>query len=271
VIIGVPKGGTTSLAAYLAEHPQVFMARQKEVSFFDEHYALGRDWYIREFRTRRSVVATGEATPIYMSIPEVPGRLANLLPHARLVAILRDPVSRAYSHYWMRRGYDREPRTTFEEAIDAEIADPAETNGQPVGYIETGRYLRQLERFSALYPPEQLLILLSDDLRRDPSATLARVCDFLGVDAVAALPNLDRDYNTPYRLVSHRLEFANRRWRSNLRYPRWMGDLVDAVNHRPRPYPPISQPTRARLVEHYREDNEALAEWLGRDLGAWLT
>src|SRR4051812_42429120 len=102
LIVGAAKAGTTSLAAYLAEHPDVFMARRKELHFFgrEKEYRRGWEWYCSHFEGAGDARAVGEATPDYMWRERAVERIAQDLPKARIIATLRHPVDRAYSHYW---------------------------------------------------------------------------------------------------------------------------------------------------------------------------
>src|SRR5947209_8592328 len=115
LILGAQKAGTTALYAYLRWHPEITGPSFKEVSFFDRHYARGERWYRAHFPARRRPFV-GEASPSYLFHPLVPERVARLLPDARLVAILRNPVDRAFSHYQHEVSLGREP-LSFEEAV----------------------------------------------------------------------------------------------------------------------------------------------------------
>src|SRR5437773_8026085 len=178
LIIGAQKAGTTALYSYLRRHPHVTGPSWKEVSFFDRHYTRGEAWYRGNFpnviRARGALV--GEASPSYLFHPLAPERVAALVPDARLITLVRNPVDRALSHYHHEVALGREP-LAFEEAIDAE---PERTRGEEerlVGepgyfshawwnytYLARGRYAEQLERWLALFPPDQVLVLASYDL-----------------------------------------------------------------------------------------------------------
>jgi hypothetical protein len=122
VIIGAPRSGTTSLAHSLSQHPEVFVTMQvKELHFFDTNFDRGLDWYRQQFSGADAAAAkaAGEATPTYMYDETAMSRMAETVPDARLIAILRNPVDRAYSHYWMNRSLDRED-LLFPVAIETE-------------------------------------------------------------------------------------------------------------------------------------------------------
>lgn len=202
VICGAQKGGTSSLFEWLSRHPCVLPARVKEVHYFDKKSAAGAAVYRAEFplraalsatRARHGAAVTGEATPSYLAHPAAAARMRALVPDARLIFLLRDPVDRAYSHYRMsaRRGF--EP-LSFEDALDAEegrlagelarIEADAGAFSPALrhhGYALRGRYAAQLERFLAEYPADQMLVLPSEQVFRAPEAAWDRVLAFLGL------------------------------------------------------------------------------------------
>ena len=189
VIIGTMKGGTTSLYHYLRQHPQVFMSETKELHYFvaEKNLSRGQAWYERQFAAADGALAVGEASPDYTKYPEylgVPQRLARVVPGARLVYVVRDPVARIRSHYLhdVARGRERRPLT---EAV------PGNEH-----YLAPSRYAAQIEQYLEHFPRERLLVVVSEDLRDDRAATLQRVHRFLGVDPDWSAPEQEREYNT---------------------------------------------------------------------------
>jgi Sulfotransferase domain len=205
LVIGTQRGGTTTLYHYLVQHPQVLGAvADKEVHFFDLRYAAGLGAYRGAFPTTgaarrvardRGTFAIGEATPYYLFHPAVPERVASDLPDVRLLAVLRDPVARAWSHYRheVELGFED---LSFEDALDAEAArtagaaellaaDPAATSfaHQHHTYVARGRYVEQLERWWRAFPRERLLLVRSEDLHRDPAPIFDAICTHLGIGA----------------------------------------------------------------------------------------
>lgn len=264
VVVGAQRSGTTSLYRYLDGHPGVFMAATKELHFFDRHFDRGLGWYHDQFAGAALDQVTGEATPRYMSDARAVQRLAETVPEARLVAILRNPTDRAYSHYWMERARGRE-LLSFEDAIDAELArdDP---DVLPA-YLSQGRYLRQLERLTERVSADRLLVLLFDDLCHDPTATFARLCRFLGVDDHVTPPIVGRTVNSFVSFRSLRLRRLTKLVPASLPA---VSRALGRLNARPgEAYPPLAASTRSRLVELFEPDNRALAQWLGRDLEMW--
>jgi hypothetical protein len=209
LVLGGQRCGSTSLYDMLCGHPDVAPASHKEPHFFDNNHLRGEQFYRRLFplqlqmraRERRQGrrAVTGEATTYYLAHPGVPARVRALLPDVRLIAILRDPVDRAYSHYQLSVREGREP-LSFEEALAAEpdrlageherlIADPSYRGvaHRFFSYRSRGRYIDQLERWWAEFPREQLLVLRSEDMFEDPRIVYDQLVTFLGLD-----PDADR-------------------------------------------------------------------------------
>ena len=238
LILGAQKAGTTALYAYLRWHPQVTGPSFKEVSFFDRHYPRGERWYRAHFPARRRT-AIGEASPSYLLHPLAPERVAALLPDARLIALLRNPADRAFSHYQHEVALGREP-LSFEDAIAAEdarlrgevermLGDPAYFSHAwwNYTYVARGRYAEQLERWYAAFPRARLLVVFTEELAAETGATYRRVLEFLGLEP-RELPSYPRIFEREYEQM--RLE------------------------------------TRAQLERSFADPNRRLAALLGREL-----
>jgi LPS sulfotransferase NodH len=251
LIIGAQRAGTTSLYKYLAQHPAVGAALLgKGAHFFDTNYTGDVDSYRAHFPTRtykwwvkvrRGLdLVTGEASPYYLAHPHAPYRIAETLPDVRLIALLRDPVERAYSHYQheLARGFET---LSFEEGIDREPerlagelekmrADPSYNSFsyQHHSYLARGHYAEQLQAWYSLFPEHQILVLASEHFFADPDRAYQRVLEFLGVP-----PRSLRRYET----------------------------------FNPRRYEDMNEATRRRLTEHFSEPNARLYELLEADLG----
>lgn len=199
LVIGTKRGGTTTLFRALQDHPQVlpmFPSVQaiKSPHYFDHHFHRGEAWYRGHFPIRSDRARlTGESSPYYLFHPLAPRRVHDLVPDVRLIALLRDPVTRALSHYWDRVKNGIET-LGFEEAIEAEEGRiggererllAGETVDSPAhehfSYLARGLYADQLASWFAFFPREQVLVLRSEDLYADPAAIHARTLDFLGL------------------------------------------------------------------------------------------
>jgi hypothetical protein len=249
LIIGAPKCGTTSLYYLLTEHPHVGPAAAKELHFFSSHFDLGIDWYRRCFprpkhKEGQSTI-TGEATPSYLADRYAPARVAEVVPQARLIVLLRNPVDRAYSHYQMGRRKGWETTATFEEAVGAEHAvrplgkggaTSASKNSITLDdnswYLSGGIYVDQLARWSTFFRDEQMLVLRSEDFSWHPEETLKRVLGFLEL---------------PYRKLG-------------------AGELQKRL-HRGGYEQEMQPATRRRLEEYFKPHNRRLYTLLGEDFG----
>ncbi|MFN3362066.1 MAG: sulfotransferase domain-containing protein, partial [Pseudanabaenaceae cyanobacterium] len=197
LIVGTQKGGTTALAQFLSQHPDICLAPVKEVHFFDydRHYQLGADYYHSFFPNYAGQTSIGEATPIYMYLPHVAPRIAQYNPHMKLIVLLRNPIDRAYSHYQMelQRKWEFLPfplaialeplRLRLPQNLDAE-----RTAKRVHSYCDRGFYTAQLENLYRYFPREQVLVLLQEDLANDHEGTLRQIYQFLGVNAPPQLP-----------------------------------------------------------------------------------
>src|SRR5919106_3651182 len=272
VIAGAQKCGTTSLAAWLHDHPDVFLARG-EVHFFDRDdlWREGIDWYRGRFEGANGESATGEKTPSYLLFPEAVRRMAETLPHARIIVSLRDPVARFYSQWRHMRYKGWLESRSLEEVVQDELrggeVTPSLHGDRPAAtyYLERGRYLTQIRRLLEHYPRERVLIVLADDLKSSPTEALATVCRFLGVDDGVSLARVGEDWNTNEEFHPEWLYSGLRRtglWDRTPARVKWrMLKRIEAA-----PMPPA---LHDRLASYYLEPNAELAEFLGRDLSHW--
>ena len=192
-IIGAMRAGTTSLWRYLAQHPDIFMSPIKETRFFAvkdldpakiKMMKLHPFWkrsvfnlseYCRLFQDAKGEQILGEASPVYMVYPHVAPNIRKLTPHAKILACLRQPVDRAFSHFQHNRAIGVEKRKEFVEAI----YDDVRLNY--AGYYRLGLYAQQLEYYFNLFPRDQIKICYYDHLMKNPGKILSSIFDFLGV------------------------------------------------------------------------------------------
>jgi hypothetical protein len=208
VIIGAMKGGTSSLYQYLNVHPEVCMSSIKETDFFieEKNHRRGPAWYQSLFRGRAAQY--GEASPNYSKWPRydrVPERMHELIPAARLIYVVRDPIERMISHYAHRvhKGVESRP-------IDAALCPPA-----GAWYLAPSQYHTQLELFQRFYPPERILVLSSESLRTRRRTALARVFEFLGVDDEFDCPQFDLEHHQTERkfAAAFRMSWPQKLWK----------------------------------------------------------
>lgn len=276
VIVGAPKSGTSSLARWLMDHPEAYLVPEKELHFFSHSWELGLDWYRTRFAAGAGAKAIGEASPSYLADDAAHERMASAIPGAKLIALLRNPVDRTYSHYW--HWFDRKgERRSFEQVVADELAAPDvtstrwdEDHPRAYSYLESGRYLRHVESLCRQFPREHVLVMLFEDLTEHSTDSFQQVCRFLGIDDTVVPPVVGSTEN------AYRYYYPRWLWSLLVRVQigRWIpgraaGAIYRAMVRTADPYPPMDAAVRARLVEHFEPYNAALSEWLGRDLSHW--
>jgi len=260
LIIGAPRAGTTWAAKNMMDHPEIFMPRIKELHFFDANYDQGMECYESYFSDVKGKIAVGEATPEYLYIPEVAARIHRHMPDVKLIVSLRNPVERLYSRYWNSKAkYVGNKDLSFEEKIK-----------QKPLFIEEGFYYDHLTRYYGLFPREQLLVLLYDDLERNPHGFLADIYRFLGVDPdfVSEYQEIKINSAAAKKYVGKSQVLWNiHRALMRLRFFS-LGKIVENINRND--YPPMRADTKRWLVEEvYKGKNRQLSELVGKDLSAW--
>lgn len=267
VVIGAMRSGTTSLARFLRARPDVGMSPVKELHFFDRNYHMGLDWYAQQFSDTSGAIR-GEATPNYMYRSEVAHRIRSCLPSAKLVAILREPVARAYSHYWHRVARGAES-LSFEDAVRAEPARLGRSTcrrPEHIAYVDRSRYGAQLRRFYDLFPAAQIRVLVLEEVDRDPAAQLGDLLTWLSDGACDASvtatdwPLRDNQY-TRFRFL---------RLREMLRIlPPWLQRLLGTSNVVRSRYPPMPSGVRSYVADQLAGDRVTLERLLGRRIECW--
>lgn len=289
LIIGAGRSGTTSLYNYLQQHPDVFMSAVKEPNYFALTVPLqlvgpGAPWVRDTSTTSREAYealfaavttekAIGEASPRYLGSPEAARCIRQTIPDARLVAILRHPVERAYAAYLGSRRDGFDPAPTFEAALDASERGERESWAF-MDYTKTGYYHRNLTRYYRLFPREQLRVYLFDDLQLDSGALLRDLFGFLGVDP-AFRPDMSQRLG---RTGTIRNPLLGMFWQHSLRLrralrpfvPQQLRDRAYARIVRDLEKPPLKPDTRSRMQQRYRDDMLHLQDLIGRDLSHWL-
>ena len=266
VIIGAMKSGTTSLHTYLDQHPSIAMSVIKEIDFFiGSRYLRGPEWYAAHFDPTAPV--RGESSTSYTKYPQRPGvpeRMAECIPDARLVYLVRDPIERAVSHYVHARDRRRERRSL------SEALRPAATNI----YLDPSRYAMQLDRYRAWFPPDRILVVESEELRDEPRATLAAICTFLAVPPfdfdTSARANVSDQRGVANPVIglveSYRLKrLARKLPRSWTRPAKALNARLSAAAERPR----LDEATRRLLVESFTDDVARLRRLTGHPFSRW--
>jgi hypothetical protein len=301
-VVGAPRAGTTSLYHYLRQHPMIFRSPIKEPAFFapevvDFTPASRRAWhadaaalreyldgpmdtlrdrgivldwqdYLKLFRNAGPATARGEVSGNYLPSAGAPAAIRQMIPHARIIMILRDPVERLFSQYSSalaasRAGSDFGDWITGQERAEA-------TRSPRYGPIWTGMYAQHVKRYRAEFPADRIRIYLYDDYRDRPGQVLADLFGFLEVDATFRVDMTERHNVTTFPrwpALDNVLGQLKPLLRAGL--PSHLHTRARAWYRRPsRPRP--DRADHARLLAVYREDVRELQDLIGRDLSMWL-
>jgi len=302
-LAGVPKAGTTSLYFYLRQHPQVFMSRIKEPTFFGaadllaEPYrdrileGLARDrgalqaylagpqtppswrfvlqWddYVRLFKNVRDESAIGEASTGYFWLPSAAAAIRARVPDARVAVVLRDPGERLFSLYLVTSW--RDPRVTFRSWFETAGSTPH----LAAATVGAGRYATHLARFFDVFPRDRLRVYLYEDYRADARALLRDFFAFLNVDPGHPV-DFSRRLNETAVPRFPRLHALRQRLFGRASPTRWLPErarrAIQGLYRRPRVDVVMDPADRAMVIEHYRDEIERTADLIERDLSAWL-
>jgi hypothetical protein len=301
LIIGAPKCGTTSLYAYLKQHPQVFMSTPKEPTFFGNEGTDGvfngphdedRAYHSRVitnfanyaalFDHATSQKAIGEASIYSLYLPKAPMQIQKYVPKATMFAVLRNPADRAYSAYLHVVRQAREPYS-FARALQEE-PKRIRQNWNPLWHCKSmGFYYQQVKRYFDTFGREQVHVYLYEDFQKEPLSVIRRVFEILGVDS-AFVPDMSKRYKQSYVPANPTMEkilykatvqvdiskkYLPRmlRWRTQK-----LKNFIDRVASPNRMSPsPIPEDVRSALLEEYRDDILRLGDLLHRDLSHWCS
>jgi hypothetical protein len=279
-IVGASKCGTTSLYAHLKRHPQVFVPEVKEPNYFSTDAppgepilpigkATNRDEYERLFQDAQGYRAIGDMSTAYLWDPNVPGRIRQTCPDAKIIIMLRDPVMRAHSQYLMYLSHGDEPSPSLWEALQADEKRNKTSRLSSFLYLERGLYCEQVRRYFDTFGEERVLVLLFDDLVRNPDELFAQVARHIGVDpALFGSTDLSEAHNTfnmarfmtAYKIAGY---LGLRSWllpqsvRTWLRRSPWLFGKEK---------PPVDDASRRFLQRTYDSDIRQLEDLLGRKL-----
>ncbi|MGB3514034.1 MAG: tetratricopeptide repeat protein [Microcoleaceae cyanobacterium] len=228
MIIGVNKGGTTSLYSYLIQHPQIIPPIKKEMDFWSWKFNGSIDWYLAHFPAipEGNKFLTGEASPSYFDHPNAAERIFQALPKIKIILLLRNPIDRAVSQYhqWLRLNWENR---SFEEVIMSDLDKLTTAPNywrQELNYLARGAYIEFLKKWMSLFSREQFLVLKSEDFYANPAATMEQVLRFLN------LPE--------YQLSEYK-------------------------NYNTGKYSPIDESMRRSLNDYFQVHNQRLEEYLG--------
>ena len=256
IVGGAQKCGTTSLHQFLKSHPDIFFPESpQEIHYFDidENYRRGLDHYRDFFRDQDGQKIIGQTSPLYLYESKVAERIHRDLDAVKFIFILRNPVERAYSHYWheIRYGYETK---SFEEALKLESIRVAKDFAcrRHFSYVGRGFYAEQLQRFYSLFPRHDILVIKFEEFLRKRERVADQCARFLGIDPDGFdTRNIER-HNRARLPVILGLQQLVRPLRNT-----WAGKLarvVDRVNLRYADYPEMASETRARLQGAFHDD-----------------
>jgi hypothetical protein len=296
LILGAAKSGTTSLYRYLKQHPEIFLADKKETNFFacknlklQDFRWEGRspDFFLSSitileeyqsiFKKASKQVAVGEVSTGYLYSRAAPEHIRKFNPQVKLIAILRNPIERAYSHYLQLRREQREPLENFTQALLAELLRIHNNYVWDYFYKDQGYYFQQLQRYYALFPTEQIRVYFYEELESDVSKLVSDLFSFIGVTKDFPLDTSFK-FNTggiPIHPWFGRLISSNNRIRTSIKYllsPKKRQEFKKLyLKLFFRPAPPLPDSAYELLRDAYQDDISKLQELFRRDLSTWLT
>lgn len=294
IVVGAGKSGTTALYEYLDQHPQIYMSPIKETNFFalEGEQAAFRgpgvqerinSWSVTDIEDYRALfdrasgeTAIGEVCPLYLYSPKAPGRIQHHVPDVKLIAILRNPVERAYSAFTHLIRDDREPFGDFARALEEEELRIRDNWPWIWHYKRVGFYYEQLSRYFDIFDRERIRIYLHEDLRFQPADMLPDMFRFLGVDPEFT-PDVSTRHNVsgiPRSKTLHSFLMKANPIKAGIKPlipTKLRRRLVLNVRNRNLVRAPgLSSAVRRELVEAYRDDVLKLQELIQRDLQSWL-
>jgi len=285
ICIGPERSGTTWLYQCFKEHPEICVSEPKEVNFFNSaqsfwrqdligktNYTKGLEWYFEHFNHCLNKKIAGEITPIYLHSPEVPKRIRENFPEVKLIAILRNPIERLYSHYMYTKlkGFYELP--SFEEVIEKEKS-----------FVEESSYFKHLQNYLKYFPREKILIMIYEDIEKNPKVFIKEVFKFLGVDDAFIPLSVNKNINSAGAVVVRKKvlslkdsfkktpggRFIIQLIKKTPFYKKMVNSLATKTGTVKVDYGKINPETRKRLFEFYKEDINGLEKFLGRDLVFW--
>ncbi|MCB2015611.1 MAG: sulfotransferase [Sphingobium sp.] len=291
MIIGAARSGTTALYDLVRQHPQVFMSAIKEPNYFAfegepldykgggaefvNNSVASWDAYRGLFADAPGGMAMGEASPLYLYAPDAARRIKARLPDVKMIAVLRNPIEQAFSHYLYARAQMIEPLDSFDAALAAE-PERLRAHWQPLfQYSSFPRYGEQLQRFYAEFPANQLRVFFYEEYRADPVGLLRQIFEFIDVDP-SFVPDVSHETNMGgqprhawlQNLVMRPNPIAS--LAATIVPPSARQAIRDLVSKRNLSREKMSDAARAKLVDALQDDIVLLQGLLKKDLSYWL-
>lgn len=278
--IGVGKSGTTWFAEKLAEHPEIFIPRVKEIEYFiadnpqNHNYEKGIDWYKSFFVAAGLNQKIGEFTATYYRSPNTAKRIKKSFPNVKIIICLRNPVDVIYSTYWWRKSMPQveEISKTFEEYIK-----------ERPDFLDICLYYEHLRHYFDLFNKENIKVYLTDDIKNDAQDTLGDAYKFIGVRGDFINERVNEKVNSslqirfsflskPIALIVKKLKSSNisPEIRKILYGKLGVKKIVNSLLRKPFKYPKMADSTRNELIEYYKKDIKMLEKLIERDLDHWI-
>lgn len=267
--IGAPRSGTTWIYEMLKRHPQVCMSSEKELNFFNNAYQKGAGWYERFFNPCDQNKTVGEFSPSYLADERVPERMKALVPEAKLVISLRNPVKQIFSRYCYMVS-----RQLYNKPFDCALKENSHL-------IEQAFYFQHITRFLKYYDRSQLLILIYEDLERDPHSFLREIYSFLKIDSTYVPSNFAERIHFTRMPRSRYLEACVVMIRKGLRVLRLFSlvallkesnivNMIRSLNtKRAVTFENVDPKTRSELNDIFAQEKKMLSALLDRKLSVW--
>jgi len=282
IIVGAAKSGTTSLFHYLSEHPEIFMTTPKEVNFFskdeiknqnlfyDSHITENISDYENLFRNHTNEKAIGEGSVSYLFYSKTPYKIQELIPNAKILILLREPISRGFSHYLM----DYKLGLVNNNYKDIVYKKSTHKNMKLYyqQYVELGLYYSQVKRYLDIFGKEQVKIFLQEDLYNNTDYVIKDIFNFLNVDT-SFMPNVDKTHNvfsSPKNKSIHKI-YSNYYLRNSLSkiIPTNIKDNIKKIFFKYDSKPMIDKDVKQYLFTIYYDDIIKLELLINRDLSHW--
>jgi len=286
--IGVERAGTTWIFECLKEHPQICCSKYKEIKFFskktqfsnkNDKYQKGLDFYQSYFSHCKEDQIKGEFSPHYFFEKESALRIKKHFPEVKLILCLRNPIDRAYSFYWFEKTRGKIPYDSFEEAISKEFAY----------FITEGFYSKPLKNYFSLFPKENILILIYEEIAKDPIKFIQNIYEFLGVDKKFIPRKANQVINTPqtknkFQLLIAGLILKTKRFLTKFSLGRSLVNQLEklgfvyllnlilerrSATYGITPKPPMNPKTRKQLQQLYQKEIKELEKLINKDLSLW--
>jgi hypothetical protein len=280
LVIGAEKSATTWLYNRLKEHPDIFMPETKEIHFFNKYDSNFNEkdifnennlgYYKKFFKRFNGEKAIGEVTPMYLCDPYAPKRIKQILPKVKLIAILRNPIDRAYSHYWMAKSKGHTD-LNFKKIVE----------NKEDKFIKRGLYFNQLKKYYDLFDQCQIKIIIFSEIKKNEELVLKDIYNFLDVNSDFITENLNNRENSSSKYRSKFLVNFISRTSDLFRLKLKMGfiinflkkigvaDFIKNINKESYNYPKMKDEYREKLIDYYKKENYRLSKLINKNLDYW--